>query len=768
MSTLRKHVLVIEEFTFKPSNLTILSGDTVEFFKASMEVSNMTLSCEGEFDALVVDNSSLIGSRTKEIAHTFRNDGVYTITSEIYNFMQCTVKVIKSSSYEIETLTVPKLKSSESFVTNPPRLVGSFATFRTESPSHVSPTSKAIENSSLRTISTSPPSCNGIRKPSVAPLFGSFSTNQIVASETLNGKDKAAIGFSNEDPTNAECKDEILSSDENANDTEKANNLSRKQKKRMKSRMKYRSKKKTADSSINPISIDNGLIMVDSNESLPTANAIVGDSVIVTNIEGATVLSVPPSPTSVCASHGRPRLSAGTEKEVLCMMLAASADWTIDFESDIEDSTKLNLDSTNQPVQIATAVLESSSQGHEASIVNSSDIVDSECCEVTATYLEEVNCSEVEILTALPVDTNPSSFFSSPHTQIQTRPSELYSQEGMAIFDTSLEETRAVVPLVVDADLSIAPMEDTVTKKKRHKKKKKPAASIISTTENILQTAINFEDSEDQIFVKESVNPVSAIDCHLQPSEISGRSLPGDQSIISPVVPSSLSVPSFCLNEGAIYDQNIIVGISPVDLSEGTTYSNAITKTVDSSEEAANNNAITKTVDFSEEATNSISITETVDSSEEAVNSNAIRKTVADVSHLSKVDVNSSGTQLLRSALFGQRAFSQPNLIHLPVTHASDPPHEDSTPLVESGEQRIAVATDERRIQSSENMEGPFDGKNQENDLEEMQKLRETVNNLEDFFYTRKTICQFFFPPIFSCNLLLLMHIRLGIIAVGS
>ena len=343
----QRHILVIEEFAFKPNNLIISSGDIVEFCKANAEVSNVSLSCEGEFDSLVVDNAALLPSGESKVSHTFCSVGVYTITNEVYNFMQCKVTVNKNSALSNNSQDPPVSKPNEVVAqSTTPRLIGSFTTVNKNLSPRTSPLSKPISNE-LIPGHTSPksavvmvPTPRGQGLPAAAPLYGSFSN--LDGSAVARDLSAAVADDAHSIDDNGDDSDgKVTDTDENVDCSNiNSNNLialSHKEKKKLKSRLKKKlKKKKNKEINANLDGQDDNSLTKESNEYLPLAN-IVSDVNEEVNVVGATVVLSPEClslATGVPSTRGR-----GRDQDYFYMMLAASADLVAECDGDSENDS---------------------------------------------------------------------------------------------------------------------------------------------------------------------------------------------------------------------------------------------------------------------------------------------------------------------------------------------------------------------------------------------------------------------------------------------
>ena len=413
----QRHVLVIEEFAFKPNSLIIYSGDVVEFCKASAEVSNVSLSCDGEFDSMVVDSTALLlSSREIKVSHTFCSVGVFTITNEVYNFMQCKVTVNRtyapSTYHPDQAVSKPSDAISQSIA---PRLIGSFITINKNSSPRTSPSSKPKSNEHVPD-NKSPISAavlsQGQSLHTVSSLFGSFANLDCrIASKDLGSALLAAAAptatatadadaLSNGDDSDGKVSD----TDENVNssnfDTNSSTVLSCKEKKKLKNKLKKKLKRKKnkENGSANVDGNDDFIGAKESNECLPMAN-IVSDINDEVNVVGATVVMSPeclPLATGVPSPRMR-------DQDYFYMMLAASADLVAECDGDSESE---NLDHDTQEPSSYVVAPEPVDHSSNLTIQVVNAIAKPEVAFTTET--SSAVDKYMDILTALPLALNHS------------------------------------------------------------------------------------------------------------------------------------------------------------------------------------------------------------------------------------------------------------------------------------------------------------------------------------------------------------------------
>lgn len=317
----------------------------MEFCKASAEVSNVSLSCEGEFDSMVVDSTALLlSSREIKVSHTFCSVGVFTITNEVYNFMQCKVTVNRNyalSSYHFDPPAVSKQNDTISQSTAP-RLIGSFITINKNASPRTSPCSKPKSNEHVPDNNKSPIS-SAVLSP-VSSLFGSFANLDGRIATKDPDSTMVAAAAADDTPSrdlNGDDSDgKVSDTDENVNssnfDTNSSTVLSCKEKKKLKSKLKKKLKrKKNKESSANLDGNEDIVGSQESNECLPMAN-IVSDINEEVNVVGATVVMSPeclPLATGVPSPRMR-------DQDYFYMMLAASADLVAECDCDSESENR--------------------------------------------------------------------------------------------------------------------------------------------------------------------------------------------------------------------------------------------------------------------------------------------------------------------------------------------------------------------------------------------------------------------------------------------
>lgn len=89
-------IVDVEDFKFRPSHLTIWSGQTV-LFRSCGQASMQKLSCLGEFDGIPLDSS-----KTSTFYHTFSNIGTFIVKNEIFSFMECEITVSRRDHKHLE------------------------------------------------------------------------------------------------------------------------------------------------------------------------------------------------------------------------------------------------------------------------------------------------------------------------------------------------------------------------------------------------------------------------------------------------------------------------------------------------------------------------------------------------------------------------------------------------------------------------------------------------------------------------------------------
>mmetsp|Transcript_31655 Transcript_31655/g.43425 ORF Transcript_31655/g.43425 Transcript_31655/m.43425 type:complete len:1298 (-) Transcript_31655:171-4064(-) len=378
----RDHIILVEEFSFRPANLTVFCGETVTFRKSSAEIlSNMSLSFSSEFETFTIQDT---------LQHTFLKPGVYDVINDIYSFMQCRVTVLARTEISNKKFGNVSPLSADNFIRSSgngehgvPHLIGSFppppivgaSILNNETPSS-SPTSTtshtllgsiaAVDKSKQLSFAITPKQLSEPKQSSpshditnestekkVAPLYGSFASAPSIPSTIHNGVSGDFLGA---------VDDEVVlfcdtdSSGEDA-DYATSSQLSRKKKKQLKSRQKKKSKKKGTELCQN---VSNAGVDDDggnqNQEPIATKKKKKKKELKQPQVETAESTIQVEKNVSLQAEND---IDMTASPDLKYAMLTAAADWIDEFNSDsdpeIENKSIVN-DSTNASESILCEV----------------------------------------------------------------------------------------------------------------------------------------------------------------------------------------------------------------------------------------------------------------------------------------------------------------------------------------------------------------------------------------------------------------------------